>query len=67
MEKRWKDVMDQGMIGGMPLLMGRPCTQLVVKRLTDSEIITISVLHFDVLLKCTLRPLSFEGMRYSMA
>jgi hypothetical protein len=34
---------------------------LVVERLTDDEIITISVLCFDVSLKCTLQLLKFEG------
>jgi hypothetical protein len=48
-------------------LMGTPCMLLVAERLTDSEIITISVLHFDVLLKCTLHLLNFEGMECSMA
>jgi hypothetical protein len=46
MDKRWKDAMEQGMIGGTPLLMGRLCMLLVVKRLTNGEIITISVLIF---------------------
>jgi hypothetical protein len=49
------------MIGGMPLLMGMSCMLLVAERLTDGEIITISVLYFDVSLKCTLQLLSFEG------
>jgi hypothetical protein len=39
---------------------------LVVERLTDGEIITISVLHFDVSFKCTLHLLNFEGTRCSM-
>jgi hypothetical protein len=62
MEKRWKDAMEQGMIGGMPLLMGMPCMLLVAERLMDGEIITISVLRFDVSLKCTLHLMNFEGM-----
>jgi hypothetical protein len=37
------------------------CMLLVVERLTDNEIITISVLHFNVSLKCTLHLLNFEG------
>jgi hypothetical protein len=67
MEKRWKDVMEQGTIGGTPLLMGTPCMLLVAERLTDGEIITISVLHFNVSLNCTLHLLNFEGMQCSMA
>jgi hypothetical protein len=31
--------------------MGWLCMMLVVERLTDSEIITISILYFDVLFK----------------
>jgi hypothetical protein len=61
MEKRWKDTMVQSRIGGTPLLMGTLCMLLVVERLTDNEIITISVLHFNVSLKCTLHLLNFEG------
>jgi hypothetical protein len=53
--------MEQGIIGGMPLLMGMPCMLLVVKRLTDGEIITIFILCFDVSFKCTLHLLNFEG------
>jgi hypothetical protein len=53
--------MEQGTIGGTPLLMGTPCMLLVAERLTNSEIITISVLRFDVSLKCTLYLLNFEG------
>jgi hypothetical protein len=34
---------------------------LVAERLTEGEIITISVLHFDVLFKYTLHLLNFEG------
>jgi hypothetical protein len=67
MEKRWKDTMEQGMIGGMPLLMGTSCMLMVAKRLMDGEIITISVLRFDVSLKCTLHLLSFEGTQCLMA
>jgi hypothetical protein len=37
----------------------------VVKRLTDGEIITISVLCFDVSFKYTLYFLNFEGTRCS--
>jgi hypothetical protein len=40
---------------------------LVAEQLMDSEIITISVLHFYVLLKYTLHLLNFEGTRCSMA
>jgi hypothetical protein len=36
---------------------------LLVERLTDGEIITISILHFDVLFKYTLHLLNFEGTR----
>jgi hypothetical protein len=61
MEKRWQDAMEQGMIGGTPLLMGMPCMLLVAERLMDGEIITISVLRFDVSLKCTLHLMNFEG------
>jgi hypothetical protein len=67
MEKRWKDAMEQVTIGGMPILMGTPCMLLVVERLTDGEIITIFILHFDVSLKCTLHLLNFEGARCSTA
>jgi hypothetical protein len=67
MEKTWKDTMEQGTIGGTPLLMGTSCMLLVAERLTDGEIITISVLRFDVSLKCILHLLNFEGMQYSMA
>jgi hypothetical protein len=67
MEKRWKDAMEQGTIGGMTLLMGTPYMSLVAERLTDDEIITISVLHFDVSLKCILHLLNFEGTQCSMA
>jgi hypothetical protein len=35
MEKRWKDAMEQGTIGGMPLLMGMLCMLLVEERLMD--------------------------------
>jgi hypothetical protein len=38
---------------------------LVAKRVTEGEIITISVLYFDVSFKCTLHLLNFEGMRCS--
>jgi hypothetical protein len=34
---------------------------LVAERLTNGEIVTISVLRFDVSLKCTLQLLNFEG------
>jgi hypothetical protein len=51
MDKRWKDAMEQGTIRGTLLLMGRPCMLLVAERLTNSEIITISILHFDVSFK----------------
>jgi hypothetical protein len=49
-----------------PLLMGRLCMLLVAERLTDGEIITISILHFDVSFKCTIHLLNFEGTRCSM-
>jgi hypothetical protein len=55
------------MIGGMPLLMETSCMLLVVERLTDSEIITISILCFDVSLKCNLHLLNFEGTQCSTA
>jgi hypothetical protein len=42
------------MIGETPLLMGQLCMLLVVERLTDGEIITISVIYFDISFKCTL-------------
>jgi hypothetical protein len=64
MEKRWKDAMEQGTIGGTPLLMGTPC---MAESLTDGEIITILVLRFNVSLNCTLHLLNFEGMQCSMA
>jgi hypothetical protein len=67
MDKRWKDAMEQGTIGGTPLLMGWLCMLLVAERLMDGEIITISVICFDVSFKCTLHLLNFEGMRCSMA
>jgi hypothetical protein len=67
MEKRWKDAMEQGTIGGTPLLMGTPCMLLVAESLTDGEIITILVLRFNVSLNCTLHLLNFEGMQCSMA
>jgi hypothetical protein len=57
--------MEQGTIGGTPLLMGMLCKLLVAERLTDDEIITISILCFDVSFKCTLHLLNFEGMRCS--
>jgi hypothetical protein len=47
------------------LLMGQPCMLLVAERLMDSEIITISVLCFDVSFKYTLHLLNFEGTRCS--
>jgi hypothetical protein len=62
MDRRWKDAMAKGMIGGMPLLMGRSCMLLVAERLTDDEIITIYILYFDVSFKYTLHLLNFEGM-----
>jgi hypothetical protein len=43
------------------------CMLLVAERLTDGEIISISVLRFDVLFKCTLHLLNYEGTRCSMA
>jgi hypothetical protein len=65
MDNRWKDAVEQGTIGGTPLLMGTPCMLLVAERLTDGEIITISVLYFDVSFKCTLHLLNFEGTQCS--
>jgi hypothetical protein len=65
MARRWKYAMTEGTIGGTPLLMGRPCKLLLAERLTNSEIITIFILCFDVLFKYTLHLLNFEGMRCS--
>jgi hypothetical protein len=62
MDRRWKDAMAQGTIGGTLLLMGRLCMLLVAERLTDGEIITIFVLCFAVSFECTLYLLNFEGM-----
>jgi hypothetical protein len=42
--------------------MGQPCMLLLAERLTDGEIITISILYFDVSFKYTLHLLNFEGM-----
>jgi hypothetical protein len=67
MDKRWKDAMEQGTIGGTPLLMGMPCMLLVAERLMGHEIIAISVLCFDLSFKCTLHPLNFECTRCSTA
>jgi hypothetical protein len=61
MGKRWKDAMEQGTIGETPLLMGTLCMLLVVEKLMDDEIITISVVRFDVSFKCTLHLLNFKG------
>jgi hypothetical protein len=66
MDRRWKDAMAQGTIGGTPLSMGWPCMLLVVEKLTGGEIITIFVLYFDVSFKYTLHLLNFEGTRCSM-
>jgi hypothetical protein len=63
MDRRWKDAMMKGMIGGTHLLMGRPCILLVAERLTNGEIIIISVLYFDVSFKYSLHLLNFEGTR----
>jgi hypothetical protein len=63
MNRRRKDTMAKGMIGGTLLLMGRLCMPLVAERLTDGEIIIISVLYFDVSFKYTLHLLNFEGTR----
>jgi hypothetical protein len=49
------------------LLMGTLCMLVVAERLMDGEIITIFVLYFDVLLKCSLYILNFEGTQCSMA
>jgi hypothetical protein len=38
--------------------MGRPCMRLVAERLTDGEIIIISILYFDFSFKYTFT--SFE-------
>jgi hypothetical protein len=65
MDRRWKDAMAYGTIGGTSILMGRPCTLLVAERLTDGEIITIYVLCFDVLFKFTLHLLNIEATRCS--
>jgi hypothetical protein len=65
MDRRWKDVIAYGTIGGTPLLMGWSCKLLVVKRFTDGEIITISVLCFDVSFKYILHILNFEGTQCS--
>jgi hypothetical protein len=46
MDRRWKDVMVRGMIGGMHLLMVQQWMLLVAERLMDGEIIIISVLCF---------------------
>jgi hypothetical protein len=67
MDKRWKDAIEQGTIGGTPLLMGTPCMLQVAERLTDGEIITIFVLRFDVSFKYILHLLNFEGTRCSTA
>jgi hypothetical protein len=61
MERRWKDALAQGTIGGTPLLMGHPCMVLVAESLTDGEIITIFILCFDVSFKYILHLLNFEG------
>jgi hypothetical protein len=66
MNRRQKDTMTKGMIGGTLLLMGRLCMPLVVERLTDGEIIIISVLYFDVSFKYALHLLNFEGTRCLM-
>jgi hypothetical protein len=62
MDRRWKDAMAKGMIGGMHLLMERPCMLLVAEMLMNGEIIIISALCFDVSFKHTLHLLNFEGM-----
>jgi hypothetical protein len=51
-----------GYVGGTHLLMGQSCMLLVAERLTDGEIIIISVFCFDVSFKYTLHLLNFEGM-----
>jgi hypothetical protein len=66
MDRRWKDAMMKGMIGGTHLLMGRSCILLVAERLTNGEIIIISVLYFDVSFKYSLHLLNFEGTRCLM-
>jgi hypothetical protein len=48
-------------------LMGRLGMLLVAERVADGEIITISILYYDVSFKYTLHLLNFEGMRCSMA
>jgi hypothetical protein len=45
----------------MPLFMGRLCMLLVVERITGGEIITISILYFDVSFKYILHLLNFKG------
>jgi hypothetical protein len=62
MDKRWKDAMEKGTIGGTPLLMGMSCILLVAERLTNGEIIIIFVLRFDVSFECTLHIFNFEGI-----
>jgi hypothetical protein len=48
----------KAMIGGMHLLMGWSRMLLVAERLTDGEIISISILYFDFSFKYTFT--SFE-------
>jgi hypothetical protein len=61
MNRRCKDAMAKGTIGGTHLLMGQPCMLLTTERIMDGEIILISVLYFDVSFKYTLHLLNFEG------
>jgi hypothetical protein len=61
MDRRWKDAMVKGTIGGTHLLMRWPCMLVVVEGLMDSKIIIITVLYFDVSFKYILHLLNFEG------
>jgi hypothetical protein len=42
-------------------IAGLPCMLVVAERLIDGEIITISILYFDISFKYTLHLLNFEG------
>jgi hypothetical protein len=60
MDRRWKDAMVKGMIGGTHLFMGRPCMLLVAERLTYGEIIIIFAPCFDVSFNYTLHHLNIK-------
>jgi hypothetical protein len=60
MDRRWKDAMALGTIGGSHLLMGRSCMLLVAERLMDDDIIIIFVFYFDVSFKYTLHLLPLK-------